>query len=119
MESAAAQGDSPGRRLRAYLLERTGGTHGWVNAFAARAGVKRQSLSGWMGDRERPERGSIEAMADALGVRPYEIVAVLDGDGPVLRVDDEALWAMFEDRVERLLDERLGPRPGSTARDAA
>lgn len=119
MESPAAQDDTPGSRLRAYLLAKTGGKHGWVNSLAERAGIKRQSLSAWMGNRERPERGSIDALADALGVRPYEIVAVLDGDGPVVRVEDEHLWAMLQERVERLLDERLGPPSGSTGRGVA
>lgn len=90
-----------------------------MNALAEKSGIKRQSISAWMGNRERPERGSIDAMAEALGVRPYEIVAVLDGDGPVVRVEDELLWGLLQERVERLLDERLGPPPASRGRGAA
>lgn len=113
MESPAApdeEPETPGSRLRAYLLEKTGGKHGWVNKLERDTGIKRQSISAWMNNRGRPERVSIDTLAAALGVRPYEIVAVLDGDGPVARVDDERLWEALEPRIERLLDERLGPR---------
>lgn len=93
-------------------MERTGGAHGWVNQLAADSGVKRQTLSAWMGDRTRPDLESLDALARVLGMRPYEIVAVMDGDEPIVRLDEATLAALdarVEERVQAALDARLGP----------
>lgn len=99
-------------------MQKTGGAHGWVNQLAADSGVKRQTLSAWMGDRTRPDLESLDAVAGVLGVRPYEIVAVMDGDEPVVRIDDE-LRVQLRAEMEALLDERLGPPRAPRARGAA
>lgn len=110
--------ETRGVRLRRYLMQRTGGAHGWVNDLSARSGVKRQTLSAWMGDRARPDLESLDALASVLGVRPYEVVAVMDGDEPVVRIDED-LRAQLREELEALLDERLGPRLEGRGRGAA
>lgn len=92
--------ETRGGRLRQFLLERTGGQHGWVNKLAGRSGVKRQTLSAWMGDRTEPDLASLYAVAEALGVRPFELIAAMDGDGPVVRYDDQ-LRAVIREEIER------------------
>lgn len=104
--------ETRGTRLRQFLLERTGGAHGWVNALAKQSGVKRQTLSAWMGDRTEPDLASLDAVADALGVRPFELVAAMDGDGPVVRYDDR-LRAMIREEIERYRPGDQGPQRGS------
>lgn len=99
-------------------MQKTGGAHGWVNQLSADSGVKRQTLSAWMGDRTRPDLESLDALALVLGVRPYEIVAVMDGDEPVVRIDEE-LRSQLREEMEALLDERLGPRRADRSRGAA
>lgn len=111
--------ETRGTRLRAYLLLKTGGAHGWVNDLATRSGVKRQTLSGWMGDRTQPDLASLEAIARVLGVRTFEIVAAMDGDVAVSLLDP-AVRSALRQEIEAALDERLGPRregrePGSAA----
>lgn len=75
--------ETRGTRLRRYLLRLTGGPPGWVNALADKVGVTRQTLGNWMGDRVRPDLQSIEALAAALDVRPWQVVAAMDGDEAV------------------------------------
>jgi transcriptional regulator with XRE-family HTH domain len=96
--------ESRGARLRQFLFERTGGQHGWVNALAAKSGVKRQTLSAWMGDRAEPDLESLRAVAEAIDVRLFELVAAMDGEGPVVRFDD-ALRAMIREEIERYGDQ--------------
>lgn len=100
--------ETRGARLRQFLLERTGGEHGWVNALAAKSGVKRQTLSAWMGNRTDPDLESLRAVADAIDVRLYELVAAMDGEGPVVRVDDR-LREMIRQEIEAY---REGEGPG-------
>lgn len=101
--------ESRGARLRQFLLDKTGGNHGWVNALAAKSGVKRQTLSAWMGDRTSPDLDSLDAVATALGVRLFELVAAMDGDGPVVRFDDQ-LRTMIREEFERYRGDQEPPR---------
>lgn len=96
--------ETRGSRLRRFLLAQTGGEHGWVNALAGSSGVTRQTLSAWMGDRAEPEMASLTAVADALKVPRYRIIAAIDGD-PVLPLDESA-----EQRLEELMDRMLADR---------
>lgn len=102
--------ESRGTRLRKFLLAQTGGAHGWVNSLAAESGVKRQSLSAWMGDRAEPDLASIREVARVLRVRPFQIVAAMDGD-PAVNIGDPAVRAAIREEIEQALDERLGRRP--------
>lgn len=104
--------------MRRYLLSQTGGEHGWVNELAERSGVKRQTLSAAMGDRGTPDLRTIDAIAEALGVRPFEILAAMDGDVALPLADPRVRQAMREE-MDALLDERLGPRQGPAARSGA
>jgi transcriptional regulator with XRE-family HTH domain len=110
--------ETRGSRLRAYLLTKTGGAHGWVNELASRSGVKRQTLSAWMGDRSQPDLASLEAIGGVLGVRTFEIVAAMDGDVAVAVTDPRVREAIREE-MESLLDERLGHRPEGDGRSGA
>lgn len=107
--------ESRGSRLRRYLLAKTGGSHGWVQKLAADSGVKRQTLSAAMGDRGSPDLHTIDQIAEALGVRPFEILAAMDGDVAVSLTDPAVRQAMREE-MEALLDERLGsPRAAAAS----
>lgn len=92
--------ESRGDRLRAYLLDKTGGRRGWVNELAAKSGIKRQTLSAMMGDRSTPDLETLYAIAEAIGVRPFELLAAMDGDGPVVRYDEQ-LRTMIREEIER------------------
>lgn len=103
--------ETRGARLRRFLIAETGGEHGWVNRLAASSGVTRQTLSAWMGDRAEPDMGSLTAVAAALGVPRYRLIAAMDGD-PVLPLDDAG-----ESRLEALLDRMLEDRGFPRRRD--
>lgn len=113
-----------GARLRAYLLAKTGGATGWQQRLVAASGVKRQTITKWT--RETfdgyPDPEALAAVAGALGVRPFEIVAALDGDGPVLDLSTAEAEGLILRVVERWAQDRglVGPdqAPG-TGRGAA
>lgn len=102
--------ETRGSRLRAYLLAKTGGAHGWVNQLATASGVKRQTLSAWMSGRTQPDLASLEAVATVLGVRTFEIVAAMDGD-VALSLTDPRTKEVLRPLLEELLAERDARRP--------
>jgi len=95
--------------MRTYLARRTGGRRGWQKALVERSGVQRQTLTKWTNPDfdGYPDMDALAAVASALGVRPWEVVAALDGDAAV-PVDDELRMAIAME-VDRAVDERLGP----------
>ena len=81
-----------------------------MKQLSAESGVKRQTLSAWMGNRTQPDLESLDAIAKVLEVRTFEIVAAMDGDVAVSLTDpqvEEHLTAL----IARLLDERDDRRP--------
>lgn len=110
--------ETRGDRLRRYLIAKTGGRHGWVNALSEASGVKRQTLSSAMGDRSNPDLATITAIAEAVGVRPFEVLAAMDGDVAVSLTDPRAQEAI-QAAVEAAVAERLGPRQEPPGRAGA
>lgn len=110
-----------GERLRSFLLTRTGGAPGWQTALVAKSGVKRQTISKWTNPKfdAYPDMATLELVADALSVRPFEILAAIDGDGPVVRVQDQVTRDELQAAIEAALDERLGPRREGRGRAGA
>src|SRR5438067_1908500 len=87
-----------GERLRAYLLARTGG--------------KRQTISKWTNpafDRY-PDLETLAAIAKALNVPTFEIIAAMDDDVAVSLIDPRTKDAM-RSMLEELLAERDQRRP--------
>lgn len=107
--------ETRGVRLRRYLLARTGGRHGWVNELADATGIKRQTLSAWMGNRAVPDLASLDAIAQALEVKTFEIVAAMDGEQAISLIDPTTRETM-RTMLEELLDERDGRQPPRTSR---
>lgn len=99
-----------GDRLRAYLLTQTGGRSGWQRDLVAASGVKRQTISKWTAATfdGYPDPEALAAVAKALGVRPFEIVAAIDGD-VALNLTDPRVDATLRQLIDSVLDERLGP----------
>lgn len=101
-----------GERLNAYLQATTGGRRGWQAKLVRESGVKRQTITKWT--REDfdgyPDPETLAVVADALGVRPWEIVAAADGDQAVSLTDPGTKEAM-RGILEELLAERDAPRP--------
>jgi transcriptional regulator with XRE-family HTH domain len=101
--------------LRAYLLAKTGGQSGWQAALVARSGVKRQTISKWTSPTfdGYPDPDALAAVAKALEVRPYEIIAALDGDGPLLDLSSADAESTILRVVERWARRNgLGPDQG-------
>ena len=91
------RGMTQGERLRAFLEQRTGGQRGWVSALARDTGVDRISLYAYFSGRVAPDLSTLIRLADAVGARPYEIVAAMTGDWPVVSVHDPALREMLRE----------------------
>lgn len=98
-----------GERLRSYLLARTGGVPGWQTQLVAASGVKRQTISKWTNpafDRY-PDLETLAAIATALGVSTFEIVAAMDGI-EALDAQDQRLRTMMREEIEAALAARQG-----------
>ncbi len=105
-----------GERLSAYLLSKTGGRHGWQADLVRASGVKRQTITKWTrADFDGyPDPEAMAAVAEALGVRPWEIVAAVDGDQAVSLTDPgtkEAMRALLEELLAERDARRLPRTP--------
>jgi transcriptional regulator with XRE-family HTH domain len=82
-----------------------------VTALAEASGVKRATLHSWFNGSAQPDLASLDLVAAALGVSRFEIVAAMDGAGPVVPLDAAAREAIREE-IDRVLDERgIPPTP--------
>lgn len=104
-----------GDRLRSYLLAKTGGHTGWQTELVAASGVKRQTISKYTRSTfdAYPDLGTLAQLADGLKVATFELVAAMDGD-PALNLADPQVTESLRGLIEGVLDERLGPRRGSS-----
>lgn len=103
-----------GDRLRAFLLERTGGHTGWQTELVEASGVKRQTITKYTRSAydAYPDLGTLAQLAKGLGVKTFELVAALDGDA-ALNLADPRMTPALQVLVDAVLDARLGPRRGS------
>lgn len=90
-----------GERLRRYLAEKTGGRRGWQAELVERSGVKRQTITKWTHPEfdRYPDLEALAQVAAALDVTTAEIVAAMDGDAPVVALDDR-LRTMIREEIE-------------------
>lgn len=101
-----------GERLNAYLQAKTGGRHGSQAKLVRASGVKRQTITKWTRPSfdGYPDPEAMAAVAEALGVRPWEIVAACDGDQAVSLTDPRTKETL-RDLLEELLSERDSRQP--------
>lgn len=111
--------ETTGSRLRAYVDSHWDRKRGGIRGLADRLGTTAETMYEWFRGEREPSLAHLRTMAEAFGVTRAEIVAAMDDDGPVLRLDEatlSALDARFEARVQAALDARLGPaRPRAAA----
>lgn len=88
-------------RLEPYVRARWTRHQGGVTGLAAATGLTRETLYSWFRGETEPSLANLRTLAAALGVRPWELVAALDGD--------EAEPA--EDRVRAIVREELERLP--------
>jgi transcriptional regulator with XRE-family HTH domain len=90
--------------MGSFLLRQTGGRRGWQADLVARSGVKRQTISKWTNPAYDgwPELEHLAAVAAALGVRAWEVVAALEDDEPEVASDD---------RIRAIVREELAALP--------
>ena len=100
-----------GQRLRDYLARRMGNSRGWQAELARQSGVHPTMLSRWWTGERTPDLDSLERVARAVGVRRYELVAEMDGAGPVGPLDPAALDRLLEEAVRDAVSRRLGQAP--------
>jgi transcriptional regulator with XRE-family HTH domain len=98
-----------GARLKAYLGELMGNKYGWPTQLSDQSGVKRATLYKWFRGASTPDLESLRAVAKIVGVSRAQLVAAMDGDAPVVQLDERTTQAL-DALIERRLEERLGPR---------
>jgi transcriptional regulator with XRE-family HTH domain len=95
--------------LEAFVRARWGRKQGGIRGLASRSGVSAETIYRLFNGVGQPDLATITALADALGVKRHELLAAMDGEGPVATLDDRTREAVRAE-IEAVLDERLGPR---------
>ncbi len=109
MPTMLAMDEQAGKRLERYVRARWDRDQGGIRGLADKAGVSTDAVHGWFRGRE-PSLDGLRRLADALGVRPYELLAVIDGDEPVVELDQptrEVIADLVAREIERAFAERL------------
>ena len=101
--------DAPGQRLRAFIDQRWGRKQGGIRGLARELNTSTETIYEWFRGEREPNLDHVARLSKALGVGRYEIVAAMDGEGPVVKVDTQ-LRDLIRDEVEAVLDERQGGR---------
>lgn len=101
--------DTPGTRLRAYIDDHWSRQQGGIRGLAAGLGTTPETMYEWFRDEREPSLAHLREMARLFGVNRSDVVAVMDGEEPAVRLDAR-LEALIAERIEAVLDERLGPR---------
>jgi transcriptional regulator with XRE-family HTH domain len=96
-----------GARLKKYVNARWGRDKRGVRGLSAAVGISADTIYKWFQGKSPPDVEQLSRLAKALGVRRFEIVAAMDGVGPIVPVDEE-LEALVEARVEAALERRFG-----------
>lgn len=107
-----------GARLKAYLAELMGNKYGWPTELSKQSGVKRATLYKWFRGASTPDLESLRAIAEKAGVTRAQIVAAMDGQAPLVSLDDRTTAAL-EELIDRRLDERLATGQGRGRRSPA
>lgn len=74
--------DKPGRRLERYVKERWGRRQGGILALASKIGSSTETVYSWFRSDSEPSMSHLRALAEALGVKRSDLVAILDGSAP-------------------------------------
>ena len=94
-----------GDRLRAYIDARWPRSRGGMRGFCRAAGMTPETLYSWFRGETSPSFDNLGAIAEALGVRRFEIVAAMDGEAPVVRLDPTTRDAVRAE-IQTVLEER-------------
>lgn len=100
-------GREEGRRLEAYIDGHLP-PRGSIADLAADAGISAAAIYHWFNGTHEPSLQALGALARALGLRRYELVAVWDGDETPLRAAQELLGDRGTvDRLQALIRETV------------
>ena len=87
-------------RLEAYVRARWTRQQGGITGLAASTGLTRETLYSWFRGETELSLANLRTLSAALGVRPWELVAALDGDEPV--VPDDQVRRIVREELDRL-----------------
>lgn len=94
-----------GDRLRAFIESRWTRKNGGMRAFCKAIGVTPETAYGWFRGDNDPSLGALAHAAKVLGAKRYEIVAAMDGEGPVGPVNED-VRRLIREEIERAFRER-------------
>jgi len=111
--------ETPGSRLEDYIRARWTRRQGGILGLARKVNVSTETIYDWFRPNNHlPNLDHLAKLAKELNVSRSEILAAMDGEAPVVRLDDRFREAVRSE-VEAVLDERLGPRRGQSGRSGA
>lgn len=97
-----------GARLERYIRSRWGREDGGIRGLAEKAGLSADTLYGWF-EGQDPALSKLGMLAAALGVKRYELVAILDGERPAFDLAallDPALRAQLVELIAAEIERR-------------
>lgn len=101
--------ETPGSRLRDYIDARWSRSQGGILGLARQLNVSTETMYEWFRSEREPNLDHLTRLAEKLDVRRSAILAAMDGDAPVLPLD-QTTRAMVREEVRRILDEERGTR---------
>jgi hypothetical protein len=107
-----------GKRLERFVRSRWGRAEGGIRALAVAAETSADTIYHWFGGKNPPDTYQLGKLANALGVRRWQIVAAMDGDEEIVPLDDRTRQAI-RDEVRAALAEAQGRRGSPRGRSGA
>lgn len=104
-----------GERLEQFVRLRWSRKDGGIRGLADRVGTSADTVYKWFSRQAHPDTEQLARLAEALGVRRFEIVAAMDGEATVLPLNDLTRES-FLHLMEEWADQRGLPGPGPEPR---
>lgn len=85
-----------GKRLEQFVRLRWGRAQGGIRALAVEAETSADTIYHWFNGQAPPDTYQLGKLAKVLGVKRWQIVAAMDGEAPIVALDDATRQAMLE-----------------------
>jgi transcriptional regulator with XRE-family HTH domain len=102
--------------LEAFVRSRWGRNRGGIRGLARESHVSAETIYRLFNGEGQPDLATLTQLAEALGVKRHELLAAMDGEGPVVALDEQTKAAVRQELAELLpeflaeLGVRLPPR---------
>lgn len=86
-----------GDRLRAYIEARWPRSKGGMRGFGRASGITPETIYSWFRGDTSPSWENLGVIASTLEVKRFQLVAAMDGEAPVVRLDSATREALRQE----------------------